>query len=161
MNARDIIRSSPRRLSFGRPGHSYVLADDLVAIHGVVDTRPAVMAFPADGASVHRVEDVGGSSTKGVAGPVYRRAPGGSISVPTGRVLVRFRESELAEGHRENLERVGFTIEAVLPYAPHAVWVRAQGGGIEDALARLRGLQELPGVEAVEAQMLTESVKRA
>jgi len=48
----------------------------------------------------------------------------------------------------------------VLPYAPHAAWVRLTDGDIADAIERSNALRQLPDVEHVEPEMLSPSVAR-
>ena len=93
-------------------------------------------------------------------GPVYTVEPGGGIAVPTGRILVRFRERELAADHGTDLRRASFAVEEILPYAPHAAWVRPIDGSIGTALRTFETLAKLPGVEHVEPQLLMKSVRR-
>jgi hypothetical protein len=92
---------------------------------------------------------------------VYRRVDGGGIAVPTGSVLVRFAEGEPVERHRRALEGAGFELVESLAYAPHAGWVRAADGTIVDALVGLSRLEDLPGIENVEPQMLSERRPRS
>jgi hypothetical protein len=162
MDASDIVTSSPERLSLGRPGHDYEyeLAQDLVAVHGSKGGRSAVLAFESDLVSVHHLDGVTGLTGKERFGPVYRRIPGGGIAVPTGRILVRFGESDRAEDHRAALARAEYVVETVHSYAPQAAWVRARAEGISDALRGLPRLERLPDVEAVEPQMLSEATAR-
>jgi hypothetical protein len=119
-----------------------------------------VLAFEADRVFVHRLEDVGNRPEQAEVGPVYRRTHGGGIAVPTGRVLVRFGDGDSAEDHFQDLARAGYVVEATVRYAPQAVWVRARDGGIAEALRELWRLEGLSGVQRVEAQMLSEAVRR-
>ena len=93
-------------------------------------------------------------------GPVYRLEPGGALAVPTGLVLIRFREGASARKGSADIARAGYEIASVLEYAPRAAWVRAATGSIEDSLRNLAALQALPGVESVEPQMLMASHRR-
>jgi hypothetical protein len=101
------------------------------------------------------------SSREAAGGPVYRRRPSGDLVVPTGRVLVRFGPGQRVEEHRSELSAAGYTIDAVLSYAPHTAWVRATSGRTADALGHLDALGELPGVEHVEPQMIGEAARRS
>jgi hypothetical protein len=92
-------------------------------------------------------------------GPVYRD-PTGGVVVPSGRVLVRLREGESAEERLDELERSGFRLERVLPYAPHAAWVRSTAGTVGAALCGMERLRGMPGVEHVEPELIGESAKR-
>ena len=94
------------------------------------------------------------------AGPLYRRAPGGEVVTPTGRVLVRFADDERATEHEAALEAAGFAVDELLSYAPQAAWVRPGSGRVVDALRGLDRLQEVPGVVAVEPQMIGRRASR-
>jgi hypothetical protein len=160
VEAAHIITSSPPRLSFGRTGHDYDLASDLIALHGTREGPSAVLALEGDGVFVYRLDNLRQSVERDRAGPVYRRRPDGEIVIPTGRVLVRFAQGVRAEEHREDLARAGYVLETTLRYAPQAIWVRARDGDIAGGLRNLQRLRELPGVEQLEAQMLSESKQR-
>ncbi|RCV51474.1 hypothetical protein [Marinitenerispora sediminis] len=138
--------AAPRELAASpEPGAArYRLDRHLVAEHRPDGSDPVVR--PADAVA----EPAGGARL----GPVYRRDPGGDLVVPTGRVLVRYAEGDRAERHRDELAGAGYQVDQVLGYAPHAAWLRALGGGIAAALARIGGLAELPGVRRVEPQMI-------
>lgn len=95
----------------------------------------------------------------GKIGPVYR-AGGGRMVVPTGRVLVRFRDGVLAEDRRREIAAAGYGVDQVLPYAPHAAWVRRTHGDIAAAIEQSNELRQLPDVEHVEPEMLSPSAAR-
>ena len=147
------------RHSTQQRGIVYTLARDVVAAHhagaggrlapghraGPVTIMPAGEAPAARGV---------------VLGPVYRRRGGGGLVVPTGIALVRFGEGDRAERHREKLAAAGYEIEQALPYAPHAASVRAHSAEITDALRGLVQLEQLPGVNNVEPQLLSEAARR-
>jgi len=143
----------PRHLpvSTGQPDLRYELADELVANPSEADPT----------ASIRAAADPSQTREGAHQGPVYRRVPGGDVVVPTGRVLVRFTEGEAAADHQDDLRTVGYVVEQVLPYATHTAWVRAATGGVAAALRDLDRLSDLPGVVAVEPQMLGSSAKRA
>lgn len=92
--------------------------------------------------------------------PVY--APGGTSApfVPTGLVFIRFNNAIMANHRREAIERAGYTISRLLPYAPHTAWLEARSGKINDALAQLDSLTFLDGVEAVAPQLLSPVRRR-
>jgi hypothetical protein len=94
------------------------------------------------------------------ADPRYRRVPGGEVVVPTGRLLVRFEDAERAADHAVDLADVGFEVDEVLSYAPQAAWVRPASGSVVDALRGVERLSELPGVVAVEPQMIGKRAQR-
>ncbi|MCS7088183.1 MAG: hypothetical protein NZL91_05780 [Thermoflexales bacterium] len=104
---------------------------------------------------------------------VYRGAPGASmanalavyvldglIAVPTGRVLVRFREGIRAHTFEAALRQLGYVIDEVIVYAPNAAWVRDAHGNVARALCNLDKLCQLSGVENVEPQFITARAKR-
>jgi hypothetical protein len=92
-------------------------------------------------------------------GPVYR-SEGGETAVPTGLVFVRFREGVRAAERRAELVTAGYLVDALPPWAPEAVWVRARRGGIGEALRGLARLRRLRGVEVVEPEVLTLRARR-
>jgi hypothetical protein len=61
---------------------------------------------------------------------------------------------------RDELARAGYAVAREVPYAPHAVIVRAESGRTADALANLERLERLQGVVNVEPQMISERAKR-
>ena len=151
----ELLARAPRRLpaSTERPELRYEIADDLIATHGRLG-RPLEQL-------VRPVAEAGGAAIAPTTlGPVYRRMPGGSLVVPTGRVLVRFAEGEPVERHRDELAGAGYEIDEVLSYAPHAAWLRARSGDIADTLAGLDRLAAQPGIENVEPQMVGEVSRR-
>ena len=142
----------PRELpvSTTHPNLSYELAEEFVADPS--DSDPA--------ASI-RAATSGPDTREGAhSGPVYRRVPGGDMVVPTGRVLVRFNTGDAAADHQDEFRAVGYVVEQVLPYATHTAWLRAATGGVVPALRNLGRLSEVPGVVAVEPQMIGPSAKR-
>jgi len=86
--------------------------------------------------------------------------PGGTLAVPTGRVLVRLQAGTPAEEKRADLESAGYRIERIAGYAPHAAWVRSADGTIASALNGLARLSALAGVEHVEPEMLMQKHSR-
>lgn len=92
--------------------------------------------------------------------PVYALERRGAPAVPTGLVLVRFRDGIPATACDEALSRQGYTIHDVLPYAPNAAWVKAVTGGIPASLRGIPALESLPDVVNVEPQMARRSVPR-
>lgn len=154
-----MLARAPRQLpmSCERPELRYELAHDLIAIHGGAARPGASALMPAEGIAVHPAGHLSGMvADEATVGPVYRRVPSGSVVVPTGRVLVRFAESEIAEHHRAELAEAGYDIEEALSYAPHAAWLRAHTPSIAETLAGLDQLATRPGIENVEPQMVGE-----
>jgi hypothetical protein len=96
----------------------------------------------------------------GKVGPVYQAGRRGRLAVPTGRVLVRFRDGVLAEGRRAEIAAAGYHVDQVLPYAPQAAWVRRTQGDIATAIEHANELRQLPDVEHVEPEMLSPRVAR-
>ena len=92
--------------------------------------------------------------------PVYALTRRGAPAVPTGLVLVRFREGITAKAYGDMMAREGFTIHDVLPYAPSAAWVKAVSGGIPASLRGIPALESLPDVVNVEPQMVKHSARR-
>jgi hypothetical protein len=74
---------------------------------------------------------------------------------PTGRVLVRFAAGDRIDAHQEELQAVGYELDAPLGFAPQAGYVRPAGG--DSGLDRLRAI---PGVEHVEPEVLMERSTR-
>ena len=91
-------------------------------------------------------------------GPVYRLS---SLepAVPTGRVFVRFDDKLDSRSQEPALNRLGFQIESVPSYAPHACWVTHKSGTAA-ALREFSALRGLPQVHAVEPQFLIPSSGR-
>lgn len=142
----------PRDIPFStaHPELRYQLAAEFVANPTDPDPSASIRAAP------NRTE----TSAAVDVGPVYRRAPGGDLVVPTGRVLVRFADGDDPAQHQDDLHAVGYVVERVLPYATNTAWVRAATGGVVAALRALEQLSKLPGVVAVEPQMIGSSSKR-
>lgn len=159
MDIHRIISSWPRQVAHSseRQAVVYDLAEDIVATHGVPVIEPSLATFADEGISLSTPDVVAGARIDSAhIGPVYRRRPGGPVTVPTGRVLVRFAEGESVERRRPDLAEAGFEVEQSLGYAPHTAWLRPTSGRVGDALRQLTDLGRLEGVENVEPQMLTE-----
>ena len=92
--------------------------------------------------------------------PVYALERRGSPAVPTGLVLVRFRDGIAATTCGEAMSRAGYQIHDLLPYAPSAAWVKAASGGIPASLRGIPALESLPDVVHVEPQMARRPVRR-
>jgi hypothetical protein len=95
------------------------------------------------------------------ATPVYATSPTASPQVPTGIVSIRFADDLRAEDQRDQLAACGYEIVRVPGYAPHAAWLKASSGSIRDALEGLGRLLALPGVKAVEPELLGERAFKA
>jgi hypothetical protein len=146
VDTEQMLAAAPNTLrhSTEHPDVTYTLADDVVATgRDSLETAPT-----------------GDAPAGGAVGPVYRKA-GGGLAVPTGRALVRFADGDRADEHRDAIAAAGFDVEEPLSYAPHAAWVRASSGEITDTLSGLAQLEELPGVQNVEPQLLSEAARRS
>jgi len=145
---------------------TYTLLTDHYAVHrdGAGEEPPAESLFTmSEGESTIAVLRGGEgrrehASTSGEVGPVYTLK--GGLAVPTGSVLIRFKEGVPVEEHRSEIEQAGYEVTQVLDYAPHAAWLRARSGNIADALNDLRSLEVIADVENIEPQMLMQRVAR-
>ena len=159
----DDLAAFPSTIELGRtrPPRRYARSADLIAIHGALPSglaagegetlAPGITLLPS------------GLATRVASGvrvtPVYVLATGTQPLVPTGRVLVRFAESESAEAHRRDIESAGYRLVESLPYARHAVWLESpQSWGA--ALRDLPRLESLPGVVHVEPEMVGRRATR-
>lgn len=97
---------------------------------------------------------------EGETTPFYGTSPSASPQAPTGLVFIRFGEGESLEAQRPSLAAAGYEIVRVPGYAPHAAWVRASSGSIRDSLTGLERLLALPGVQAVEPELVMERAHR-
>lgn len=161
LDVRRLLYSAPHRLTGAGSGEaSYELADDLVAVHRADAESPMLLAVAAGEVSYEPGAQRSEWRGDAVVGPVYRRRPAGEVAVPTGRAFVRFSEGERAEDRREGFAATGFELDAIPPYAPHAAWVRASCGAIEETLRSLDRLRALAGVEHVEPQLIVPAHPR-
>jgi hypothetical protein len=161
--------SPPEIKSSTRPSSTtYTLLADHYAVHregaGVKPTEEAIFTMNEDGITIDVLRSKGEGqrarvSPSGEVGPVYS-LKGGGVAVPTGRVLIRFREGVPAEERRGEIERAGYTVAQVLDYAPNAAWLRARSGNISDALKHIQSLEGISDVENVEPQMLMRRAAR-
>lgn len=92
--------------------------------------------------------------------PLYSPKDSPSYAVPTGRLFVRVADGEEIAVLRDSFDNAGFRIEEIPPYAPHSAWVVARSGDLSDALAGLRRLASVPGVEHVEPELLRAKAPR-
>ncbi len=167
MHEIDIFMAYPRtlRASTAQPKVLYRRLPELIAIHGrseppagweVVLTLedPHILVCRGDTRELPR------ALLQATVTPVYALSRRGAPAVPTGLVLVRFREGIAATACSDMLSRDGFTIHDVLPYAPSAAWVRAVSGGIPASLSGIPALETLPDVINVEPQMVMRAARR-
>jgi hypothetical protein len=82
------------------------------------------------------------------------------VAVPTGQIFLRFKEGVDASTRREEIERAGYEIVQIPPYAPSSAWVRSASGDLAKSLADIEALERLADVENVEPQMLVERTLR-
>lgn len=75
-------------------------------------------------------------------------------------VFVRFTEGVTADERAEEIRRAGYEISERIDYAPNAAWLRADSRSIVDALKRIKALEQMPGIENVEPQMLMASARK-
>jgi hypothetical protein len=147
----------------------YVLQAGYYAIHAPANsTRPALA-----GAIAHLSSDDGAialftgepSSQPMAAGevvsPVYALEPAGGLAVPTGLVFVRLHEAQLATNWAPQFQAAGYAIAYSPPYAPQTVWLKAQSGNWAEALSGLARLAQIPGVVAVEPQLLEAAARKS
>lgn len=163
----DDFTAFPRtlRASTAEPKVLYRRVPDLVAIHErikppagweVVLTLedPPIVVCRGDPRALPR------TLLRAIVTPVYALARRGAPAVPTGLVLVHFREGITAAACGDALSSEGFTIHGVLPYAPGAAWVKAASGGIPASLHGIPALESIPDVVNVAPQMVRRSAAR-
>lgn len=135
---------------------------DLCAVRHPAASAPAgaVAVVTEDAHTAWAVHASHATTTADETRPVYASGDGGSLAVPTGRVFVTFAKGHRADEKRRDFEALGFTIEQVPAYAPHAAWLAPREGGVAEALVGLAKLHAIAGVEHVEPQMLMERALR-
>jgi len=163
----DVLSAFPHTLhaSTTQPKRLYRRQPELIAIHARIEPPPGwpvvltlddppIVICRGDARALPR------RLLEATLTPVYALTPRGAPAVPTGLVLVRFREGIAAAACADVVARQGFTIHDVLPYAPSAAWVRAASGGIPASLRGIAALESLPDVVNVEPQMVKRSARR-
>jgi hypothetical protein len=163
MDADSVLAHAPRsvRVKGERGEASYEVDEDLIAIHGGEPSPGAILVLEGGEVVVEpRAGRRPARPQRGRLGPVYRRAPGGGVAVPTGRAFVRFAPGERAEDHRAELEASGYRLEDVPAYAPHAAWIRHRSGDVATALRGIPRVERIPAVAHVEPQFLAEAAGR-
>jgi hypothetical protein len=143
----------------------YTLADDYYVVSGAgVGQTDLDVEFHIEEGDLtvcrKRHDQTSFPPTTTAVGPVYRLGEHGPLAIPTGKVFVRFAEQTKLEDRQEDVERAGFRVKQILSYAPQAGWVEPRSGEIVDAISRFEELKHIPGVTAVEPQMLMESQRR-
>ena len=89
--------------------------------------------------------------------PVYALSADDPPAVPTGRVFVQGKTEGSVAGA---VTALGYVVESVPPYAPHAAWIIADNGSIATALSNLEALFELDAIVSAEPQMLRPTARR-
>jgi hypothetical protein len=79
-------------------------------------------------------------------------------AIPTGRIFVL---GAIDVNLSEIVERLGYEIESIPPYAPNSAWILASDRSIATALSNLQDLMATTGLESVEPQMLRPSKSRS
>lgn len=163
MSTTDPFPRSPQQIRTGteRSTTLYVRKPGYYAVHGRQPGTPAAgaAALLNEGAiAVFQGEPsrTEAASTTHTIGPVYALQPSDLLAIPTGLIFARFPTGTAAASRGEDINRAGYELVESPSYAPHAAWVRARSGKIADALANISALEQLPGVENVEPQMLME-----
>lgn len=167
MTETDVFTAFPRtlRASTERPRVVYRRLPELIAIHGRVEPPAGwevvlVLEDPPIRVCRAPARTLPATLVHATVTPVYALTRRGAPAVPTGLVLVRFREGIAAAERSEPLSHEGFTIAAPLPYAPGAAWVKAISGDILAALRGIPALESLPDVVNVEPQMVKRAARR-
>jgi hypothetical protein len=135
---------------------------DHFAVHDRAPGTPApdaVLVLDDGAIAVFRGEPDATVRRTGRIGPVYRSRQG-RMAVPTGRILVRFRDGVPAESRRSELQAAGYEIEETLAYSAEAAWVRPKEDLGADPLSHADALRKLADVENVEPEMLTSRAHR-
>ena len=89
--------------------------------------------------------------------PVYGFSPDDPPALPTGKVFV---QGKAGTAISVAVAALGYVLESVPPYAPHAAWLVAADGSIASALSKLEALFALPALMSVEPQMLRPVARR-
>lgn len=141
----------------------YTRAKEFIAVHAPPNQMPKGAAPLLEDGSIGVFSADDGTLGAAAVGPVYRPAGQPShatLTVPTGRVLVRFKSGASAEARDHDIEEAGYRIEETLAHVPNAAWVRAADGSIATALRGLGRLESLSQVERVEPQLIRAAVRR-
>lgn len=152
-------------VSLPRPQGWWQRQSGFLAVHGAgaaalaMDARAVMqdgaIAIVRDDARAHALVTPGTTLS-----PVYARASGGRLAVPSGLVFVRLRQGTLAEARRAELERAGYGIDSIPAHAPQSAWLRSLSGDVAMSLGGMEALAALEGVENVEPQMIMEAARR-
>jgi hypothetical protein len=147
------------------PALRYRLVKSHFAVHGSerqVDAKDAVLHFAAENIAVHasakRASVAIAPSDSESA--VYESTAGGSLSVPTGWIYVRFAKGSKIEDKAAALDAAGYRIVRNLSYAPNAAWVTAADGGVAASVNGISKLDAISGIEEVAPQMLSKAARK-
>ena len=162
MKANDPSLNWPAELEIVSNGSRtrYTIDRSLLAVHGKTPQEGASIVFRFADEGIVVLRDTVATTRLTKTGPVYRIEGGDVWAVPTGCVFVRFEKSESVVARADELAKLGFSIEKVPSYAPHAAWIRPRSEAIGDALLALARLRELPRIRAVEPELLSPRVWR-
>jgi hypothetical protein len=158
---RHSVVDSPSELASGtgKTRTRFVQKEGFYAVHHWTDEdEPEHPILVLDDAALFRGDSSGSEGRK--EGPVYESLPGRTPAIPTGRVFVRFAEPLKASAHEKEIRRAGYRIVQTLPWAPQAVWVEADTGGVAESLRNLDRLERIKNVVHVEPQMLMPAATR-
>jgi hypothetical protein len=152
---------SPSELASGsgKTRTRFVQKEGFYAVHHwTEDDEPEHPILVLDDAAVFRGNSSGNEVRK--EGPVYESQPGGTPAIPTGRVFVRFAETVKASAREKDIRSAGYRVVQALPWAPQAVWVEADTGGVVESLRNIDRLERIKDVVHVEPQMLMPAATR-
>ena len=137
----------------------YRLSSEYFALKQHTPNPAGVVVQTVDDYRIFRLP--GSGEFPGHALPVFQSIPGGSLAVATGRVFIRFAERGSAATRADDIERAGYTITEIPPYAPNTAWLEPASGSISDGLLFLEKLSSVPGVENVVPQFITQRTSRS
>ena len=147
------------------PALRYRLVKSHFAVHGKdrpVDAKDALLHFPAENIAVHASAQRANVAMAPADAEyaVYETTAGGTLSVPTGWIYVRFAVGTKLGDSAGAFDAAGYRIVRKLSYAPHAGWVTAASGGIAASLNGIGRLDAIPGIEEVAPQMLSKAARK-
>jgi hypothetical protein len=129
--------------------------------HGGADTEPTEDHLPAEHIGIYPTQDYDQKVHGSQPVPVYSLGNSPGFAVPTGMVFVRLSPDLTIQDHTKDFADAGYEVAKTVAYAPNAVWLRAKSGKIADALTNTGKLNSVKGVENVEPQMLSKSVRKS
>ncbi|HYC78696.1 MAG TPA: hypothetical protein VEI02_13810 [Planctomycetota bacterium] len=106
----------------------------------------------------------GGGTAQRVAGATDAdgeyELPGGARGRATGRLFVRFADVTAKEGARRAIDAAGLRVVDEPPYAPTGFWLGPGFRGAAAAAAAADAIATLPGVVALEAEIVRPRAKK-